>query len=537
MVSQRLLLLSGALLVAGLGGCASIPADWGRGEAAQLAASHGRTIPQADDAAAFTREALSRPLTADTAVQLALLNNPLVRSETARLGFAAADLYDAGRLANPVFSATRLSPGDAAAPNAQLTLGIAFNFVNLLFLPVNTRYAGAQFEAAKLAVAAAAVDLAADVEAAYYEAVGAEQLAQMREAVVRAAKASADLAQRFFDAGNISRRELALEQAAASQAHLDALSARAAAVEARGALNRLMGLSAAQDTWSLDARLAEPLPREDELGALLRLAAGSRLDVAAARTNAEALAARFGLERRTRLIGGIEIGVEREKDYDGAINLGPTLQLELPLFNWGAGRVAAARAALEQAEAELDARVLDSSNEVKLANARLLSAKARAESYRSALIPQREAVVEQMEREVNYMLIGVFELLVAKQQEYDAYAGYLDAVRDYWIARTELARAVGRQLPSSDQPAEPTLDPQELTKPKGGSMDHSGHAMGGVKGMDHSGRHMQHEGMETDDMPGMQGMDHGTHEAASEPEPKQEEQPAEEKPAHEHQHH
>ena len=207
------------------------------------------------------------------------------------------------------------------------------------------------------------------------------------------------------------------------------------------------------------------------------------------------------------------------------------------MFNWGAGRVAAARAALEQAEAELDARVLDSSNEVKLANARLLSAKARAESYRSALIPQREAVVEQMEREVNYMLIGVFELLVAKQQEYDAYAGYLDAVRDYWIARTELARAVGRQLPSSDQPAEPTLDPQELTKPKGGSMDHSGHAMGGVKGMDHSGRHMQHEGMETDDMPGMQGMDHGTHEAASEPEPKQEEQPAEEKPAHEHQHH
>lgn len=134
------------------------------------------------------------------------------------------------------------------------------------------------------------------------------------------------------------------------------------------------------------------------------------------------------------------------------------------------------------------------------------------------------------------MLIGVFELLVAKQQEYDAYAGYLDAVRDYWTARTELARAVGRQLPSSDQPAEPTLDPGELTKPKRGSMDHSGHAMGGMKGMDHSGHHMQNEGTEMEDMPGMQGMDHGTHGAASEPEPGQDEQPAEEKPAHGHQH-
>lgn len=486
MVSRQLLLLPGVLLLAGLSGCASIPADWGRGEAARLAASHGRRIPQTDDAAAFTREALSRPLTPDTAVQLALLNNPLVRSQAAGLGFAAAELYDAGRLANPVFSAARLSPGDAAAPHAQLTLDIAFNFVNLLFLPANTRYAGARFEAAKLAVAAAAVDLAADVEAAYYDAVGAEQLAQMREAAARAARTSADLAQRFFDAGNISRRELALEQAAASQADLDALSARAAAVEARGVLNRLMGLPAAQDRWALDARLAEPLPREDELDELLRLAIESRLEVAAARANAEALAARFGLERRSRLIGDIEIGVERERDYDGSINVGPTLQLELPLFNWGGSRVAAAGAALEQAEAELDARILDSSNDVKLAHARLVSAKTRAQGYRDALIPQREAVVEQTQRELNYMLIGVFELLVAKQQEYDAYAGYLEAVRDYWVARTELARAVGRRLPSSDQPAEPTLDPGTLTRPKGASMDHSGHTMGGMKGMDHS---------------------------------------------------
>jgi len=511
-----------ALLALGLGGCAGIPADWGRGDVAQLAGTRGRTLPQADDAAAFTREAMSQPLTADTAVQLALLNNPALRGEMARLGFAAADVYDAGRLANPVFSARRLSPDNIDA-NAQLTLGIAVNFVNLLFLPANQKLAKAQFEAAKLEVGSAAVDLAADVEAGWYQAVGAEQLAQMRETVATAARSSADLAQRFFDAGNISRRELAMEQAAASQSHLDALSARAAAVASHSALNRLMGLSAAQDTWSLDARLAAPLPQEDELDALLALAVDSRLDVTALQQQAQALASRYGLVRRTRLVGGIELGVEREKDFDGALHAGPSLSLELPLFNWGAGRVAAAQAALDRTEAELDALVLDRSNGVKLAHAKIASAKTRAEAYRSALIPQREAVVEQMQREVNYMLTGVFELLLAKQQEYDAYAGYLEAVRDYWTARTELARAVGRRLPSSEQPAAPMLDPADLTRPKGGGMDHSDHSMDGM------------EDMEMKDMPGMEGMDHGTHGAHPKTEPPKEgEQPAVQEHTHVH---
>lgn len=159
--------LPAAMLMAALTGCASAPADWGRGEVAQMVSDHGRVLPPVADLRAFTANALREPLTVDTAIQLALVNNPAVRRETARLGFAAAEVYEAGRLANPVFSLTRLSGDSSAGPNApQLTLGIAFNFVNLLFLLANTRFARAQFEAAKLSVGAAALELAADVEVA-----------------------------------------------------------------------------------------------------------------------------------------------------------------------------------------------------------------------------------------------------------------------------------------------------------------------------------------------------------------------------------
>lgn len=469
-------ILLAAALLAGANGCASVPADWGRGEALALAAERGRASPATGDVEAWTARLLAAPLTAETAVQLALVHNPELRRETARLGFAAAEVYDAGRLANPVFSLTRLA-GDSSAAAAvpQLTLGLAVDFANLLFLPANRRIAAAQFEAEKQAVAARAVDLAADVERAWFEAVAAEQLHQMREAASRAQAASAALARRYFEAGNLSPRERAIEQAAASRMALAAISAGAEATVARTRLNRLIGLGAGQGGWRLDARLGEPLPAEDDVAGLQRLALDSRLDVAALRGQAAALADRYGLTRRTRLVNGLTLGIEHERDYDGGRNTGPSLALELPLFNWGGGRTAAAQAALARAEAELDGRVLDVSNEVQLAAARVQAARALSREYRERLIPEQEAVVAQAQAEQNYMLIAVFEVILAQQQVYDAYAGYIAVVRDYWTARTDLARAVGRTLPSTAQPTA-ALDPAAWLAPAASRDDpHAGH--------------------------------------------------------------
>ena len=51
------------------------------------------------------------------------------------------------------------------------------------------------------------------------------------------------------------------------------------------------------------------------------------------------------------------------------------------------------------------------------------------------------------------MLVGVFELLQARRAQLDASQAYLEAVRDYWIARSELKRAVGGKLPDESEDA------------------------------------------------------------------------------------
>lgn len=460
-------------LVFALTACTTVPEDWGRGDAARLAQDRGVVSPglQVERQRA---ELLSAPLTPDTAVQLALADNPDLQREMTGLGIAAADLYEAGRLANPVLSVTRLS-GDSEG--SQLTLGLGFDVVKLLFLPSHRRYAQQEFEAARQRAAAAIVGMATETERAWFEATASARAADIRDLAAKAGAASATLAQRYFDAGNISRGQLALEQAEASSLRLEALSARADAAEARARLNRLLG-QRDDAGWSLSAELPD-LPMQDPaLDQLLEAARSSRLDIAAADAHAQAMADRAGLVRRTRWLDGVEVGVERERDYDGAVNAGPTLSLGLPLFDSGQGRKTRAQAELAAAESELEALRLDAANDVRAAYAKLALARERVGIYRDQLIPQREAVVDSLQREVNYMLAGVFELIVAKRSEYDAYSGYLGALRDYWLARSDLQAAVGRSLrieapaspnspanPPPNPPPSPPLNPPDPSSP------------------------------------------------------------------------
>jgi cobalt-zinc-cadmium efflux system outer membrane protein len=51
------------------------------------------------------------------------------------------------------------------------------------------------------------------------------------------------------------------------------------------------------------------------------------------------------------------------------------------------------------------------------------------------------------------MLKGTYDLLLAKQSEVATERSYVEAWRDYWIARTQLERAVGGRLDAGVAPA------------------------------------------------------------------------------------
>lgn len=495
-VSSRGLLLL-ALVV--LGGCAAVPADYGRGKVDALLADRGKTV---DDATAELLASLTAAaITPESAIRIALINNPELQSTYATLGFGAADVYEAGRIRNPVFSGALLD-SSVAGERDQVTLGLVTSFTDLVTLPARKRLARGAFAALQQSVGANVLEIAAQTEKTYYNYVGTQQVAALRAQIAKAGALSAALATRYREAGNLTPRELALERAAASQTRLIALEAEAEAYGARTELAALLGLSVGEG-WKVPAQLHLPLQTEDELDTLLALAKDARLDLASAHAQADVQADRLGVVNWTRWLGNLDIGGERERETDGARLTGPTASWEVPIFNQHKDVLLRADAQLQIAINDVRRIATDVDNSVRLAYATLENTRARINEYYDVFIPQRIEAVARAQEEVNYMLIGIFELIALKQDEYDAYQGYLEAIRDYWLARADLGLATGTTLPSSSQLSEQRIDVDQFIRPPPGGMDHSGHgSMGddapmmnkentGSKSMDHSGHIMQ----------------------------------------------
>jgi cobalt-zinc-cadmium efflux system outer membrane protein len=444
-----------ASLALALAACVSVPEEAGFDQVRELTAErlgpriHWRQGTQEDARADEEVNALlGSPLSADAAVQIALLENRHMQAVYEELGIAQAELVQAGLLRNPVFAGSVRFP-DRPPTRLNIEFAVVQDFLDLLLRPARKAIAEAQFEETRLSVAAEVIDFAAQVRAAYYEALGAGQVADLRKLVVDAAEASADLARRLHEAGNISDLQLARELGSYEHARVDWARADAERLVAREELTRQMGLWGDRVHWRLPEGLPDIPAQEMPLETLESAAIGARLDLAAARRQSEVLARALGVTRDWRLLGETEIGVSSERDSDGQWVTGPELALSLPIFDQGQAEVAGAVARLRRADHLVIALAVEIRSEVRAARDQLLALRRLVEHYRGVVIPLHEATVALTQEEYNYMLVGAFELIAAKQAEYDAYQNYVETVRDYWITRSELGRAIGGD-PSTD---------------------------------------------------------------------------------------
>jgi cobalt-zinc-cadmium efflux system outer membrane protein len=505
-----------AAIAVSLVGCSQLPADRGWADVMTLVAArhhdlatqpHVLNMPSAEIQRQINT-LLAKPLNADRAVAVALLRNPVIKLEYAKLGLVQADVLEASRLSNPVLSFGTMQ-SDAAVSRTRFDYGLVQNFTNLLFLHTRSQAAQLDVQRAKANTGAALQNLAADVSRAYYQLAHAEHTAQMQLVMAKAASTSSRLAQQFYTAGNINALALSREQAVATQAQLDWESAQTAVNTARSTLRNSMGLRLAEDQWSIQKQLPLPVAQEDSLERLHEMALNNRLDLAAKRKEAEAYAHVLGLSQRLQWLPFVEVGAQGERDSDGARLLGPTVAIEIPIFGQNRAGMLRAQARFEQASAEAEELAADVSNQVNTVYSQMLAARVRVQRYQTELIPQREAVVARTVELHNYMMVGTFDLLLAKQQEYDAYRGQLQALSDYWLTRTELAREVGATLPSDTQSDQPSVGAITLPDRAAPSTEHAGHHMQqqDMAEMDHHSMSMP-DPATNHDLSDMSDMDH-----------------------------
>ncbi len=437
-----------ALVLIALSGCATFSSDDGFGPVEQTAKDRlgkdvkwARSDTERDAIDKRVAQLLEQPLSADDAVQIALLNNRGLQASFAELGISEADRVQAGRLPNPGFSFGRLTQGSGL----EIDRSIQFNLARLLMLPVVNQIESRRFEQTRGAVALSVLSLASETRKAYFLAIAADETGRYMLQVQTAAEAGAELARRQAQAGNWNKLQQAREQSFYADAALNLARSEQARSAARERLTRLMGLWGSQTQFGLPERLPDLPKAPNDFPDIEQTAMAQRLDVQAAKLGTEQVAKNLGLTRATRFINVLEVGAVRNSrpvDGDAPTQRGYTISVELPLFDWGDARVAKAEAVYMQAVNRAAETAINARSEVRGAYKNYRASYDIARHFRDEIVPLQRRISEENQLRYNGMLIGVFELLADARSQITSVNGYIEALRDFWLAQADLDMAL-----------------------------------------------------------------------------------------------
>ena len=471
---RRILLLLASVVL--LGGC-SVSRTAGHDDVARLVEQRTGQRTHWDQGtmedaqvAEVVNKLLKDGFTRERAIEIALVNNRGLQATYEDLDVSQAEMVQAGLLKNPSLS---LGLGFPLNPTTLLEVegSIVQEFLDLLTLPLRKKIARERFNAAILRVAHQAFQVAVDVSKQFATVQAAQQVLEYRRTVAAAAQVMAELSTRQHEAGNITELALVGEKAAYEAAELERERAEIALIDARERLNRLLSLWGPQTAWTIAQPLPDPPESEPALEHLEQTALRQRLDVDAACKEVAVLMRAGNLARNFRFFGRVEVGAQGHRDPDGPQVLGPTITLDLPIFDQRQAEIARLDALRRQAERRLAAVSVDARSEVRAARVQMLTSRQIIDRYRKNLLPLRTELVELSQLQYNAMQIGPVQLLAARQQQVDTYQQYIEALRDYWSARAELERALGGRVSPRSESSSLT-SPAEISKPKDQKHEH-----------------------------------------------------------------
>ncbi|WP_305969765.1 MULTISPECIES: TolC family protein [unclassified Mameliella] len=384
-----------------------------------------------------------KTINADTAVQVAILNNRALQARFADLGLSSTELWEVAM--GPVPSVGLSVSGLAGDVTRSLEGLVMQSALDAATRKPRTEIAQIRFRQAQLRALSETIALAIETRRAWIEAVGAFEKAALIAEAQNTADSSSELASQLGRTGFMSKADQAREHALTAVLAAERSEARLDAQLAKERLIRLMGLfGSSTEVFVPDA--LPGLPGRPRASAdIERLALVNRVDLAAGKLELEAVAREYRLTGQTRMISDIALaaGLEAEaSDADREVNPALSVDFEIPLYDTGPlaskrGQMNYLRAANSLAQQAIDARA-----EARMAYKSVTGRHAVARHWRDVVLPLRKTIDEESLKSYSGMITSTFELLEDARDGLEAQIGAAEAKRDYWLAETEVTAAI-----------------------------------------------------------------------------------------------
>jgi outer membrane protein TolC len=454
-------LLGAAALAFELGGCANFTPDAGLGPAIGIARAelNKEVVKVSDEAAAATAQdraeaLLRRPLTPDSAVQIAILKNRGLQAAFNDLGVAEAVYVKASLPPAPRFSASRLAGSFELEIERQILIGL----FELATLPQRAAIAEQRFRAAQFRTAEAVLRLAAETRRQYYRTAAANQQVNFLQQALATAESASELAKQLGETGALNKLEQAREHAFYVELGAQLARARIQQRIERERLIRQLGAWGRDIDFRLPGSLP-PLPARLASGQEIeRQALRRRVDLEALRYDLRAVAGQYGLSQATRFVTDVELAgisnYERKKsiklDEHGEIEIerekvkrrGLEVEFEIPIYDFGQANLRNAQESYMAAANRLAERAVNARSEARETYLRYRGNFDLARYYQSRVLPLRKTIQDETLLHYSGMLVDVTRLIVDARARILSNIDAINARRDFWIAATDLKAAL-----------------------------------------------------------------------------------------------
>lgn len=381
-------------------------------------------------------------LTLDDAVRLALVNNPDLLAYYENLEVGHAEVLEAGLRQNPVFKRTDRFP-DERRLHTNVEVETMTDFLDYFLVPFRQHAAEADLAVIESEFRQKVIDLGKDVEDNWISVRALEieldhhaQLLELREI----AEGLAGVQQK---AGNVSALS-ARKRVLAKLEVLGKISAlQADLAGAREKLYRSLGLFGPQICFSLAGELVandDGIP--PHVHDLERAAIANRQDLEALRRTIVALAEEAKL-KDPWTYAKLLVGTSFEQDTDGVVSTGPSIELEMPIFNQGQAQQQKYHALIAQAQKQLLAKAVEACSEVREFLKTAAIHRALLNDLETTVLPNWKKQNADGLAHYNAMTLGVFDLLDLKEGELQASIDHAHALTNYLKAQVALMHAVG----------------------------------------------------------------------------------------------
>lgn len=391
-----------------------------------------------------------KTISADTAVQVALLNNKGLQASYANVGLSAADAWQQSTPENPVVSIGILGIGAAELGLYRAIEGMfATNILDAKTRKQRVALADINFRSAQLGAVNDTLSLANQTRQAWINAVSAFEAASYLKRAKATSDAGSELARKLGETGALNKAGQAREHAFNAELAGQLAKARLNATRAKEDLTKLMGLWGTEvDYYVPDALPA--LPRS--VGRITNIegkALRNRLDLQVAKLGLEAQAAAFGLTDQTQLLTDLEIiaGFEAEREADGGeteTETTPQIELEfaIPIYDTGKAQMRKAELMYLQAANVLAEKAVNVRSEARGAEVSYHASYKIARHYRDVLVPLRKTVEEEGLLSYNGMITNTFELLTDVREKLGASLEAANAKREFFMAQADLTTTI-----------------------------------------------------------------------------------------------